>query len=97
MSFFIYGNSGGIDEIKRQLNAPNKRTVSTLKEVFENISKQHEGAVSVNDLSIIYYGYDPRIDMDVYTVTTNRYGSEDYMKKYKHPQYIGFFVMLENK
>ena len=81
MKFFIYGNGGGIDEVKKALKNP-KETFNTIKEVFEAIKRRYGDLIYIDDLSVKFYCYDDRIDKDVYMVVTNRCGKEDYIKKY---------------
>ena len=91
MKFFIYGNGGGIDEVKKALKNP-KETFNTIKEVFEAIKRRYGDLIYIDDLSVKFYCYDDRIDKDVYMVVTNRCGKEDYIKKYKYPQFISYLV-----
>ena len=64
----------------------------SLLSLFEYLEKRFQNSVSVSDLSIKYYCYDDRIDWDTYMVCTNRFGREDYIKKYKSSQSIGFIT-----
>lgn len=93
MRFFLYGNSGGIDKVKDNLVNP-KETFETIKEVFETIVKRYSGMLDIKDLSIQYYCYDNRIEKDVYMVVTNKFGNENYIEKYKCPQFISYLVNI---
>lgn len=44
------------------------------------------------DINFSYYCYDKRIDWPTYVVTVNKFGEEDYLKKYHRPQAIGFMT-----
>lgn len=91
MKFFIYGNGGDIDEVKEELNSP-KETFASIKEVFVKIKERYGNLLDIEDLSIKYYCYDDRIGKDVYMVVTNRCGKENYIKKYKYPQFVSYMV-----
>lgn len=91
--YFIYGNSGGIDKVKEELSNP-KETFENIKEVFETIVKRYSGMLDIEDLSVKYYCYDDRIERDVYMIVTNRCGNEDYIEKYKCPQFAGYLVSI---
>lgn len=93
MKFFIYGNGGGINKVIEELDNP-KETFESLKEVFETIVRRYFGLLDIEDLSIKYYCYDDRIKKDVYMVVTNRYGDENYIKKYKCPQFVSYLVSV---
>ena len=45
------------------------------------------------DINITYCGYDNRIDWETFAVTVNRYGENDFLKDFGHPQAIGFMCM----
>lgn len=91
MRYFVYGNSGGIDKVQEELKNP-KETFGSIIEVFEAIKNKHGAMFDIRDLNIIHHCYDPRIDKDVYMITTNRYGKDDYIKLYRNPQFISFLV-----
>lgn len=94
MKFFIYGNSGGIDEVKKELANPKTKTFETIKQVCTTLVKQRDNAFDVEDLYIRYYGYDNRIEKDVYIIATCRHGKENYIKKYGCPQFISYMVTI---
>ena len=91
--YYIYGNSGGIDEVLKDIKRP-KKTFSSIKDVFEHIVREYGGFVSMEELSVRYYGYDDRLEKDVYLIGTSRCGSENYIKKYGCPQFIRFMICL---
>lgn len=62
----------------------------SIKEMLEWLVQEHRGAFKLEELYISYYCYDSRIDWETFIVTTSRYGNEDYIKLYNHPQAIGF-------
>lgn len=93
MKFFIYGNGGGIDKVKEELKNP-KETYESIKEVFEEIKRRYGNLLDIDDLSVKYYSYDARIEKDVYMVVTNKCGKENYIKKYKCPQYVSYLVSI---
>ena len=94
MRFYMYGNSGGIDKIKKELTNPKINTFKTIKEVFVNIEKRYRNMLNISDLSIIYYCYDDRIKKDVYMIVTNRLGDEDYIKEFGHPCNISYLITI---
>lgn len=93
MSLFIYGNAGGIDRVKDKINNP-QETFDTIKEACMAVVKQYNNMFALEDLYVRYYGYDERINKDVYLITTNRYGEENYIKKYGHPQFVSYMVSI---
>lgn len=72
MRFFIYGNAGGIDEVKKELNKP-KKTFKTLTDVFDHLVKNHNNAFTKEDLVLRLHAYDDRIDKNVYMISTVKY------------------------
>jgi len=93
MRFFLYGNSGGIDNVKKELSNP-KETFETIKDACAALVEQRLNAFDIEDLHIRYYGYDKRIEKDVYLIATSRYGKEDYIKKYGCPQFVSYMVTV---
>lgn len=91
--YFIYGNSGGIDKVKKELENP-KETFANIKEVFEKIKERHGNLLNITDLSVKYYCYDDRIEKDVYMVVTDRCGDENYIEEYKCPQFTSYLVNI---
>lgn len=70
---------------------------SSLEEMFEYLVKDSENAFDISDIYISYYCYDERIDWKTYIVATGRYGFENYMEKYHHPQALGFCTIISVK
>lgn len=90
--YFIYGNSG-IDKVKKELENP-KETFVSIKEVFEKIKERHGDFLNIANLSVKYYAYDDRIEKDVYMVVTDRFGDENYIEKYKCPQFVSYLINI---
>ncbi len=107
--YFLYEELNGIENTKmRIINAidTGKNVFSSLHECFNHICKKYncykcltEGheinMINEEDLLIKYYGYDSRIDYDVYMVLTKRLGKENYIEKYGTPQFIDFLIELK--
>ena len=91
--YYIYGNSGGIDTVIKDLRNP-KEFFSSLKDVFNKLIDDYSGLISMGDLSVSYYGYDDRLKKDVYIIGVSRCGREDYIKKYGCPQCIKYMICL---
>lgn len=94
MRYFIYGNGGGIDKVKKDLENP-KETFASLYDVFNAIKERRISIPDVSCLSIKHHCYDPRIDKEVYVVTTDRQGNTDCVKKYGCPQFVSYLVEIE--
>lgn len=93
MSLFIYGNGEGIDRVKDEINNP-QETFKTIKEACIAVVKRYNNMFNLEDLYIRYYGYDKRINKDVYLIITSRYGEENYIKKYGCPQFVSYMVSI---
>lgn len=93
MRFFLYGNGGGIDKVKKELANP-VETFESIKDACVALIEQRMNAFSIEDLYIQYYGYDERIEKDVYLIATSRYGEENYIKKHGCPQFISYMVTV---
>lgn len=97
MRYFTYGNSGGIDNIKKELSNP-KVTFDSIKEMLFEVSRRYQDAwgvlFDIEDLSIRYYGYDERIEKDVYMICTNRHGDKNFIEMYGCPQFVSYFVTV---
>lgn len=91
MNYLIYGNTGLIEDLIELLKKP-KKTFDSISDVYDWLVKEHDGAFDKRDLFISYYCYDSRIKKDVYIIGTAKHGSDDYMKKYRWPQYICYLV-----
>lgn len=94
MAFFIYKNNGGICAVQEKLTNLTKEDVfDSIEEIFTKIvTEDYKDCVRYEDLSIHYYSYDDRIDKEVFMVVTNRFGDEDYLKKYNCPQFVYYLV-----
>lgn len=93
MKYFIYGNGGGIDKVKKDLENT-KETFKSLLEVF-NVLKERFSIPYTQCLSLEHYCYDPRIDKEVYVVLTKQFGDTDCIKKHGCPQFVSFLVEIE--
>lgn len=93
MRFFLYGNSGGIYRVKDELANP-KETFATIREACMAVVERNHDMFDIEDLFIKYYGYDERIEKDVYMITTSCYGDEDYIKEYGYPQFVSYMVSV---
>jgi hypothetical protein len=40
------------------------------------------------------YGYDERIEKDVYMICTNRHGDKNFIEMYGCPQFVSYFVTV---
>ena len=94
MRYYIYGNGGGIDEVRKGLEDP-KDTFNSIKDVFLSLSNRACNMYGISDLSVKYFCYDDRIDKDVYMVVTNRCGKENYLKKHGCPQFVSYLVEID--
>lgn len=72
---------GGLKEAMAEV-----KEFASLKDMFESVAKEHDGAFELEDMFVSYYCYDDRIDWETYIVTTIRYGEE----QYDYPQAVGF-------
>lgn len=93
MRYFIYGNGGGIDKVKRDLENP-EETFSSLLEVF-NILKERFSIPDIHCLSLEHYCCDPRIDKEVYVVLTKNFDYTNCLEKYGCPQFVSYLVEIE--
>ncbi len=91
--YMIYNNSEGIDKVIKQIKRPRK-TFGSIKEIYEELVNNYLNAFSIDDLYLRYYGYDDRIEKDVYVITTSRLGKDDYIKKYGCPQFVCYMIQL---
>lgn len=89
--YFIYGNSGGIDKVINDLENHKGLRFRTLEEVFNYIADNSMGMIK-DDLSIKYWCYDKRIQKNVFMVSTNRFGKDNYIKK-GYTCFAGYFLI----
>ena len=69
-----------------------------IEEMLKFLVKYHNGAFDINYIFISYYGFDPHLNLFTYIVTVARFQKDNYLKKYKYPQCIGYcFFINENK
>ena len=84
---YYYGNAGGIQLPKtRDLNS-NSGYAYSIKDLFEQIIKNSLDAYAnkkIEDFKVRYYGFDDRLDRDVYMVLTDYGGYKD--------QYVRYFI-----
>ena len=90
--YFIYGNSGGINEVINDLKNYKGLRFRTLNEVFDYIANNSMG-MKKEDLTIKHYCYDNRINKEVFMVCTNRFGKDNYIKKYGHTIFAGYYLI----
>ncbi len=90
--YFIYGNSGGINEVINDLKNYKGLRFRTLNEVFDYIADNSKG-MKKEDLSIKHWCYDDRIEKDVFMVSTNKFGKDNYIKKYGCTQFAGYYLV----
>lgn len=91
MAYLLYGNSGGIDLVKKSIERK-ENVYDSLLDALKYAADTPLCSFGINDLSVKYYGYDPRINKEVYVILTNRCGKENYIKKYGTPQFVFFMV-----
>ena len=91
--YMIYGNSGGINEVVEKIKLPTD-TFGSIKAVYEELVKRYPGSFSVDDLCLRYYGYDDRINKDVYIIGTGRQGDVDCYEKFGYPQFVCYMIQL---
>ena len=89
MAYLLYGNSGGICKVKKQVE--NRENVYTsLLDALKAVADTPLHPYDIEDLSIEDYGYDPRIKKEVYIIVTKRCGRETYSR----PQFVSFMVEI---
>lgn len=67
----------------------------SLKECFEHIVAELDGAVKLDDIYVQYYDYDERIDWETYLVCVCKVGDENFCQEYGTPQGWGFLTFKE--
>lgn len=68
-NYYIYGNSGGINEVVNDLKG-NPTIYHSIKEVLEHIADTSFGLYNKSSLLIKSYGEDSRLGRDVYMIVT---------------------------
>lgn len=85
-NYFKYGNNGCIDLVQKRQIDSNNGYYSTAKKLIESIKTINNK--NYLNWNIIYYGYDKRINRNVFMVVA------DISKKYKQ-QFMSYFI-IEN-
>lgn len=67
----------------------------SLKECFEHIVAELDGAVELDDIYVSYYDYDERIDWETYLVCVGKVGDENFCQEYGTPLVWGFLTFKE--
>lgn len=83
--YLVYGNDSNIDIIKKQIKKRSGCVFKTLGDVFD-FSLSY-ALCSIDDLDMIFYAYDERIDKNVFMIRQNIPG-------YKSPQFCRFLVEI---
>ena len=87
MAYLLYGNSGGICKVQKQIE--NRENVYTsLLDALKAVADTPLHLFDVEDLSIKHYGYDPRIKKEVFIILTQRIRDE----RYTTPLFVSFMV-----
>jgi hypothetical protein len=90
---YAYGNSGGIDDVKKRLiNPPYFKFYNCLYDLIHtltNISYFGNSIKAYKDLSIKHYGYDDRLNKQIFMVTANHSGLKN--------QFVCYFIEEETK
>ncbi len=63
-----------------------QKSFSDVCEMLDYIVELHEDAFRREEIHLIYYCYDPRIDWETFLVAVDRL----YNEKYEYPQAIGY-------
>ena len=90
--------SGGIDAVRNDIeNGTSKNTARfpSLEAVFQAVAETRR--CKVKDVVLEYYGYDRRIQKNVYILLVKKSGGEDCIKKYGCPQAEVFLVDLDEE
>lgn len=72
---------GGLSEAMAQ-----QKNFSDVCEMLDYVVELYENAFRREEIHLIYYRYDPRIDWETFVVTVERM----YNEKYEYPQAIGY-------
>ena len=87
MAYLLYGNSGGICKVQKQIE--NRENVYTsLLDALKAVADTPLHLFDVEDLSIEDYGYDPRLDKEVYIILAKRFRDVTYSP----PAFVSFMV-----
>lgn len=93
MKYFIYGNGGGITktiEMMEIAEDTNEDTFRTIDEILNYLVFDSLGCFNKDNLQVVFYGFDARINKDVFMVTTNRFEN----RKFDVPQFVKFIVVI---
>lgn len=72
---------GGLSEAMER-----QKSFSDVCEMLDYIVELHEGAFQREEIHLIYYRHDPRIDWETFLVAVERM----YNERYEYPQAIGY-------
>lgn len=99
MKIEFWPHRGAFEESKRA----HKHFLS-LPDALEYITERSQlllgyPSFSFEDIYIKYYGFDTRLQNECFMLCIGKHGSEDYIKKYKHPLCYGYlyFDVFKNK
>ena len=93
MKYFIYGNGRGITktiEMMEIAEDTNEGTFRTIDEILNYLVFDSLGCFNKDNLQVVFYGFDTRINKDVFMVTTNRFEN----RKFDVPQFVKFIVVI---
>lgn len=94
--YLLYGNFGGIDQVKESIQNKSGDTVCSINEAFRFLSGRCVPPLySVEVLVLHQYGFDERLNRTVYMICTKRYANIDCIAEYGAPQFVSFMVDLE--
>lgn len=92
--YAIYNSSGSFNRVIEDLkNGTSDRLIrfDTLYSVFSYLADRYK-SFKVEDLSLVHYAVDPRINKDVFLVVTNRRYSEDYLAMFGSPSFVAYLI-----
>ncbi len=93
--FYVYGNSGGIGKVLQDLSHKPK-TYGSVEEALNAIQKKHAQYLDMHNLHVEYYTYDNRLEKDVFMITTDRFGDEDYIATCGTPQFVAYMIAVDS-
>ncbi|MBQ7930548.1 MAG: hypothetical protein IJ334_05980 [Clostridia bacterium] len=73
-----------------------KKEFDDVMEMLKYIVEDHRNAFKLEEISLKYYCYDPRIRWETFSVLADRYFEDDYLKEYGHPCIVGFCTILKD-